>query len=499
MKRLLIFCFLFLPGFGDAAETPKFSQPHSAWHGFDRYDFLLNLDAETITPLNPVAGEGDGVRESEPGTRRCILVVPKKFAPGLPWIWRGCYWNHEPQTEMELLRRGYCVAYISANHSLKPDKAWELWYDFLTKEQGLSAKPAFIGMSRGGEYAYLWGVNHPDRVSCIYADNPAGNAEIFSKLQLLAENDVPLLHVNGSIDPLLGRVSNVIETVYRQYGGRISVVIKEGAGHHPHSLKDPKFLADFIEKSTRETVKTDPAFVVGQTTRTAFYSSENVYRKFPAQPEQLVCRGAEFAYVYDKYDFDLPGVEGTVSVIAPEQPAEDVPWVFRAGIPGPDALVDLSLLDHGFSIVVGPVPYNADGPQLKDWNKVYEHLVARGFSKRPILEGSGAAAMCAYAWAAANPECVSCIYAENPIVQNCTMSDKPIPDSLEPLAETGVAVMHFYPRNAPGLAKAEELDRLYSSMPSANRLLGRIEEEVSDVMTPHSAEMIVDFLIHVTD
>ncbi len=499
MKRLFFLCVLFLTGSGFAAEGPKLTHPHSSWHGFDRYDFLLNLGAETIKPMNPVTEEGDGVRDPEPETRRCILVVPKKYATGLPWIWRGCYWNHEPQTEMELLRRGFCVAYISANHSLKPDKAWELWYDFLVKEQGLSAKPAFIGMSRGGEYAYLWGVNHPECVSCIYADNPGGNTEIFSKLQLLAKNDVPLLHVNGSIDPLLGRVSNVIETVYRQYGGRISVVIKEGAGHHPHSLKDPKFLADFVEKSTRETGKPDPVFTVGRATRTAFYSPESDYRKFSSQPEQLVCRGAEFVNVYDKYDFDLPGVEGTVSVVAPESAAEGTPWVFRAGILGPDSLVDLSLLDNGFHIATGPVPYNADGPQLKDWNKVYEHLVAKGFSKRPILEGNGAAAMCAYAWAAANPESVSCIYAENPIVQNCTMSDKPIPDSLEPLAEAGVPVMHFYPRNAPGLAKAEELDQLYSSMPSANRLLGRIEEDVSDVMTPHSAEMIVDFLIHVTD
>jgi hypothetical protein len=28
------------------------------------------------------------------------------------------------------------------------------WYAFLTEKHGLSRKPAFIGMSRGGEYAY---------------------------------------------------------------------------------------------------------------------------------------------------------------------------------------------------------------------------------------------------------------------------------------------------------------------------------------------------------
>ena len=32
-------------------------------------------------------------------------------------------------------------------------------------------------MSRGGEYAYTWATTHPDKVSCIYADNPGGNCE----------------------------------------------------------------------------------------------------------------------------------------------------------------------------------------------------------------------------------------------------------------------------------------------------------------------------------
>lgn len=81
---------------------------------------------------------------------------------------------------------------------------------------------------------------NPDKVSCIYADNPGGNREMLAKLGDLASNDVPLLHVCGSIDPLLGRVSSVIENIYQQWGGRITVVIKEGAGHHLHSLCDPK-------------------------------------------------------------------------------------------------------------------------------------------------------------------------------------------------------------------------------------------------------------------
>jgi len=61
---------------------------------------------------------------------------------------------------------------------LKPGKEWAAWYAFLTEKHGLSKRPAFIGMSRGGEYAYTWATTYPDKVSCIYADNPGGNHDI---------------------------------------------------------------------------------------------------------------------------------------------------------------------------------------------------------------------------------------------------------------------------------------------------------------------------------
>ena len=134
---------------------------------------------------------------------------------------------------------------------MKPGKTWDAWYAFLTEKHGLSKKPAFVGMSRGGEYAYTWATANPGKVSCIYADNPGVNPDVLRKLGDLAAADVPVLHVCGSIDPLLGRVSSAIENIYQQFGGRISVMIKEGAGHHPHSLRDPGPIADFISQQVQ--------------------------------------------------------------------------------------------------------------------------------------------------------------------------------------------------------------------------------------------------------
>ncbi len=234
-------------------------QEKSQWHNFDRYDFSMNTETLEIKPTKAPERVGNGMGDPEPGTFRCILVVPKEFAAGNPWTWRGCYWDHEPQTEVELLKRGFCVAYTNADPSRNLD-AWDAWYKLLTN-LGLAKKSAFQGMSRGGENSYTYATNFPDRVTCIYADNPGSNPKMFEGIYRLAAHDVPLLLVNGSIDPLMPRVSDVIENMYTSVGGRVSVIIKDGPGHHPHNLQRPQFIADFIEKSANEQEKELPKWV----------------------------------------------------------------------------------------------------------------------------------------------------------------------------------------------------------------------------------------------
>ena len=66
------------------------------------------MDEETfvITPFKRPDTEKFAVGNPAKGQRRCIVVVPKQAAAGNPWSWQGCYWDHEPQTEVDLLRRG---------------------------------------------------------------------------------------------------------------------------------------------------------------------------------------------------------------------------------------------------------------------------------------------------------------------------------------------------------------------------------------------------------
>jgi pimeloyl-ACP methyl ester carboxylesterase len=525
----LIWIFLLCPGQTPATgqpAAPATAQPAAPalqaektdWHGFDRYDFVLDEESGAITPFQAPAGEGFGVREPAKGQRRCILVMPKQAAPGHPWSWRGCYWDHQPQTEIELLRRGFCIAYISASATLKPDKTWETWYAFLTEKQGLSPKPVFIGMSRGGTFAYMWATAHPDAVSCMYTDNPAIDPDALMKLGGLAARDVPLLNVCGSIDPLLGYHTLAIESLYQQLGGRISVMIKEGFGHHPHSLRDARPIADWIEQNYKTVAaappasatypgappagnppaSAPPAFVGAKYNHTNYYGTGSTYTYFPSEGTYITCRGPWFSGCYDRYQFNTAGIDGAVTLTLPKTAAPGKPWVYRAGFAGRDAVVDLALLARGYAIVTGPVSYNSDSLSLKDWNAVYRLLADNGFSAKPVLEGAGGAAGQIYGWAIANPDKVSCIYGENPFLRS-TFSG-PVPAALRPLenidvlARAHIPILHVCGSLDPALTDqtlAEE--KRYKALGGSIRVIIR-EGQGHYPLGPVDVAPVVDFI-----
>ncbi len=485
----------FMPAEATAQDYKPFEAAKSTWHdGFDRYDYLMVEETLEIQPFERPADEKFGIKDPARGKRRCVVIVPRKAALGNPWSWRGCYWDHQPQTEVELLKRGFHVAYISASASLRPDKTWDAWYAYLTEKHGLSKKPAFVGMSRGGEYTYTWATANPTKVSCIYADNPGVNADVLKKLGDLAAADVPVLHVCGSIDPLLGRVSSVIENIYQQFGGRISVMIKEGAGHHPHSLRDAKPIADFISQHVQPAGTTPPPYLSGRTSRSSIYSRQNVYRYFASEGIYITCRGPWFSPSFDRYSFGMTGVEGSINVVVPKTIAAGKPWVFRADFVSPDSTVDLALLEQGFHIVTGPVPYNADGPSLKSWNAVYDLLTKHGFSKKPVLEGAGGAAGEAYAWAIANPDKVSCIYAENPVLR-CTMTKSQPLDNLAALAKAGIPVLHVCGALDPVLgSQTREAEKRYKELGGAMAII--VQEGGGHYPTaPRDPKPVIEFVL----
>ena len=214
--------------------------------------------------------------------RGCRLVVPDKPAAARPWVWRARFFGHEPQADVALLKKGFHVAYIEVGglYGAPPAvKIWDAFHKYLTTEHKLAAKPALEGMSRGGLIIYNWAAKNPDKVSCIYGDAPVCDIRSWpgkrgrdclkvygitaeqladfkenpiDHLAPIAKAKIPLLIVADDADRVVPMKENalVMQERYKKLGGEITLISKKGVGHHPHSLKNPAPIVEFILKYT---------------------------------------------------------------------------------------------------------------------------------------------------------------------------------------------------------------------------------------------------------
>src|SRR5258708_12919238 len=154
---------------------------------------------------------------------------------------------------------------------------------------------------------------------------------------------------------------------------KLCIMIKEGTGHHPHSLIDPKPIADFIEQHFNPKPTVRPEMVDDTFTRSYYYSTENVYIYLPKEDTYAACRGPQFTACYDRYDKTTKGTfrNTGMAVLVPKTEAAGKPWVFRADRIGPDATaLDLALLGKGDHIVAPATP--GGGPTRKKCDEAYK-------------------------------------------------------------------------------------------------------------------------------
>jgi hypothetical protein len=43
--------------------------------------------------------------------------------------------------------------------------------------------------------------------------------------------------------------SGIVKSRYDALGGKMTLILKKGAGHHPHGLEDPSPIVEFISKN----------------------------------------------------------------------------------------------------------------------------------------------------------------------------------------------------------------------------------------------------------
>jgi pimeloyl-ACP methyl ester carboxylesterase len=234
----------------------------ATWNGYERLDFAVR-------------------------GRKCLLVLPTTAATGRPWVWRTEFFGHEPQADLALLARGYAVGYVDVQDMYGAPVALDLmdaFYAQATSGYRLGPKVVLEGFSRGGLFAFNWAARNPEKVACIYADAPVcdfkswpggrgkskGSANDWRKLlavygmteqqaldyrenpvdhlKPLADAHVPVLSVCGLADADVPFDENtgLLAERYKTLGGPITVITKPFGSHHPHSLKDPAPIVDFV-------------------------------------------------------------------------------------------------------------------------------------------------------------------------------------------------------------------------------------------------------------
>lgn len=233
------------------------------WNGYDRYDYQFN-------------------------GRDAIVVVPKKAAPGKPWIWRPAFFNAFPSVDKVLLEKGFHVAYYDLTHLYgSPNAVWlgNRFYQDIVDKYRLSTSVTLEGFSRGGLFAVNWAAANPDKVACIYIDAPV--CDLFSwpgrkqanlwkdmlrewnlteetidnfkgnpidNLEPLAQAGIPIISVCGDSDKVVPYEQNmgILRNRYLSLGGTVELILKPGCDHHPHSLDDPEPVVDFILRQQPE-------------------------------------------------------------------------------------------------------------------------------------------------------------------------------------------------------------------------------------------------------
>jgi len=237
----------------------------SIWNGFRRLDF-----------------EFEG--------REAILIFPQKENKNKNWLLKTEYFDAFPSFEIEMVERGWHLAFIKNVTRWCVDEDLDLkkrFADYLIERYGLYRKCVPVGMSCGGLIGSKFTAKYPEYVSALYLDAPVmnflscpagvGNAgddmmaeftnatgmtiiDLLSyrenpidKMHILLENKIPVIMVYGDSDNVVPYNENgaILEKYYRKNGGVIVSYGKEGCGHHPHGLKDNTPIIEFVEKYSK--------------------------------------------------------------------------------------------------------------------------------------------------------------------------------------------------------------------------------------------------------
>lgn len=208
----------------------------------------------------------------------------KRGMEPLPYVWRAEFFGAFPEVDLAMLEKGYAVVYYRISDQYGSPYAvgeMNLFQIFLQDKFGLLPQAVLFGFSRGGLYALHYAAKYPERVASLYLDAPVVDiyswpggcglsekaavewgeciecwqkshdeyrVEVDSAIKTLLTWHIPLIMVAGGKDEVVPYSENgaILQASYENSGVPFKLIMKPDCGHHPHSLKDPEPVVQFL-------------------------------------------------------------------------------------------------------------------------------------------------------------------------------------------------------------------------------------------------------------
>jgi pimeloyl-ACP methyl ester carboxylesterase len=223
-----------------------------------------------------------------------IIVFPKTHDEKKNWALKTEYWDAFPEEEIELLNRGFHVAWVdnvTRFATVEDCDRKARFVKFLSETYGLRDKCVPVGMSCGGAHAVNFAGYHPECVACIFIDAPVLNfcsypgklkndhtervwarefvvayagvtrADLLcfephplNRIDTLLENKIHVIMSYGTDDAVVPYHENgqLMEEKYTDAPELLVLIARDGEGHHPHGIpNEPQNITNYILEFTK--------------------------------------------------------------------------------------------------------------------------------------------------------------------------------------------------------------------------------------------------------
>ena len=225
---------------------------------------------------------------------KAIIVFPKTPDEKQNWALKTEYWDAFPEEEIELLNRGFHVAWVdnvTRFATVEDCDRKARFVKFLSETYGLRDKCVPVGMSCGGAHAVNFAGYHPECVACIFIDAPVLNfcsypgklkndhtervwarefvvaypgvtrADLLcfephplNRIDTLLEHKIPVIMSYGTDDAVVPYHKNgqLMEEKYKDAPELLVLIARDGEGHHPHGItNEPQKITNYILEFTK--------------------------------------------------------------------------------------------------------------------------------------------------------------------------------------------------------------------------------------------------------